>query len=173
MPVLSLVKLKNHSLPIPGAEPWHAAPDDPARSVMTDFSERASVTTSENATIDEALDHMKHTGVRCAFAVDAEKKVVVGLITAYDITSEKPTRHMQTVSGKRGEVLVRDIMQRIEDWQVVNIADIERSTVAAVARLFETCRLTHIPVMETRENGERRLRGLLSAARVKRLLSTG
>jgi CBS domain-containing protein len=171
MPALTLVKLKNVTLPIPGAEPWYAAPGDPALSVMTDFRERASVTTADGATIDEALEHMKHTGVRCAFAVDPEKNVVVGLITAYDITSEKPARHMQSVSAKRGEVLVRDIMQRIQDWQVVNISDIERSTVAAVARLFEESRLSHIPVMETAENGERRLRGLLSAARVKRLLA--
>jgi hypothetical protein len=31
--------------------------------------------------------------------------------------------------------------------------------------------LTHVPVMETGEAGEQRLRGLLSAAKVKRLLS--
>lgn len=171
MPGLALVKLKSRSLPIPGAEPWFAAPGDPALSVMTDFRERASVTTSDSATIDEALDHMKHTGVRCAFAVDTEKGVVVGLITAYDISGEKPTTHMNSQSTKRGEVLVRDIMQPIQDWQVVNLVDIERSTVASVARLFEQSGLSHIPVMETTESGERRLRGLLSGARVKRLLS--
>jgi hypothetical protein len=31
--------------------------------------------------------------------------------------------------------------------------------------------MTHVPVMETSETGEQRLRGLLSAAKVKRLLS--
>lgn len=31
--------------------------------------------------------------------------------------------------------------------------------------------LTHLPIMETSEAGEQRLRGLLSAAKVKRLLS--
>ena len=39
-----------------------------------------------------------------------------------------------------------------------------------VSNMFATSRLTHVPVMETSETGEQRLRGLLSAAKVKRLL---
>jgi hypothetical protein len=68
-------------------------------------------------------------------------------------------------------VLVRDIMQPVSEWQVLDIADIERATVAAVARLLTDTQLSHVPVMESGANGERRLRGLLSSARVKRLLS--
>ena len=37
--------------------------------------------------------------------------------------------------------------------------------------MFAERRLTHVPVMETSEAGEQRLRGLLSAAKIKRLLS--
>jgi hypothetical protein len=36
--------------------------------------------------------------------------------------------------------------------------------------MFEKTRLTHVPVMETSQGGEQRLRGLLSAAKIKRLL---
>jgi hypothetical protein len=53
----------------------------------------------------------------------------------------------------------------------VDIKQIERATVADVSNLFGEWPLTHVPVMETNEDGERRLRGLLSAAKVKRLLS--
>jgi hypothetical protein len=93
------------------------------------------------------------------------------MITAYHITSEKPMRHMQAAQTPRHEVLVRDIMEKIGEWRVAEIRDIEKSTVAAVARLFEETRLTHIAVLESTEQGERRLRGLLSAAKVKRLLT--
>jgi CBS domain-containing protein len=171
MPTLKLHGVKANSLHIPGADPWYAAPTDPALSVMTDFRERASITVAENATIDAALEHMKHTGVRCAFVVDEARPVVIGLTTAYDIMSEKPTRHMHSTASPRREVLVRDIMQGIAEWRVADIRDIERATVASVARLFDQTGLTHIPVMETGEHGEQRLRGLLSAARVRRLLS--
>jgi CBS domain-containing protein len=173
MPTLSLRAVTTKNLPIPGSEPWFADPGDPALSVMTDFRERASVTVAETATMDAALEHMKHNGVRCAFATDESRRVVVGLITAYDIMSEKPMRHMQSMASPRREVLVRDIMQGIAEWQVTDIKDIERATVAAVSQLFEESRLTHIPVMETGGDGEQRLRGLLSGAKVTRVLGNG
>jgi len=170
MPALSLRAVTSRDLRIPGSDPWYADPNDPALSVMTDFRERASVTVAENATMDAALEHMKHNGVRCAFAIDESRRVVVGLVTAYDIMSEKPMRHMQSMASPRREVLVRDIMQGIAEWRVADIKDIEQVTVAAVSRLFEEMRLTHIPVMETGEDGGQRLRGLLSGAKVRRLL---
>ena len=171
MTTLSLRNISSRSLHIPGADPWHAAPNDPALSVMTDFRERASVTIAETATIDAALEHMKHNGVRCAFAIDEARRAVVGLITAYDIMSEKPMRHMQSTASPRREVQVRDVMHGVSDWRVLDIKDIEQATVAAVSRLFEETGLTHVPVMETGELGEQRLRGLLSGAKVRRLLS--
>jgi hypothetical protein len=68
-------------------------------------------------------------------------------------------------------VQVRDIMQGVSDWRVLDVKDIEQATVASVSRLFEATGLTHIPVMDVSEAGEQRLRGLLSAAKVRRLLS--
>jgi len=157
-------------LPIPGAEPWHAKPEDPALTVMTDFRERSSVTTADTVTIDAALEHMKHAGVRCAFATNAARRVI-GLITAYDIMGEKPMRYLRAVPGQRHEVLVRDIMLKLGDWRVADVGDLERSTVASVSRHFDETQLTHIPVMEFNQDGRRQLRGLLSAAKVKRLLA--
>lgn len=171
---MARIALRTLSLPtlqIPGADPWYAAPNDPALTVMTDFRERSSVIVAETAPIDAALDHMKHNGVRCAFAVDEARRVVVGLVTSYDISGEKPVRFMQDTRTRRQAVLVRDIMQPIAEWKVADIRDIERSTVAGVSRLFDETEVSHIPVMETSAHGESRLRGLLSAAKVRRLLS--
>jgi CBS domain containing-hemolysin-like protein len=166
---LSLHKLPVEALQVPGTDPWHAEPSAPAITVMTDFRERASVTIAETETIDAALVHMRHAGVRSAFVIDEERHVVVGLITAYDIASEKP---LLAVHTPRSQVLVRDIMQRIADWSVVDFEELERTTVAAVARLFTGAGVTHIPVVEYDTHGTRVLRGLLSAARIKKLLAT-
>lgn len=171
MHAIVLTKLSKTRVPIPGADPWFAHPSDPALGVMTDFRERASITVPENHTIDQALEHMKHTGVRCAFAVDEDQHAVSGLITAYDIMGEIPMRHMRSMRVERRRVLVRDIMQRTTDWLVADIREIEAATVADVDGLFDRTRLTHIPVVENIGNGERRLRGLLSAAKIRRLLS--
>ena len=170
MPNFLLKSLTESDLPVPGAEPWHARPEDPAITVMTDFRERSSVTTADSATIDAALEHMTHAGVRCAIATNDAQRVV-GLVTAYDIMSEKPMRYLRAVPGQRQDVLVRDIMVRIAEWRVADVKDLERSTVAVISRHFEETRLTHIPVMELNPEGRRQLRGLLSAAKVRRLLS--
>jgi CBS domain-containing protein len=171
MSIISLTAVSSSSLEIPGFEPWYADAQDPALTVMTDFRERGSITVPDTAVIDKALEHMRHTGVRCAFAVDEPKCVVVGLITAYDIAGEKPMQYMQSRAIQRRDVLVRDIMQAISDCRVVDIKQIEVANVVAVSAMFAKYRLTHVPVTETSGTGEQRLRGLLSAAKVRRLLS--
>jgi CBS domain containing-hemolysin-like protein len=163
--------MKAPSVAVPGKDPWSADLHDSALTVMTDFREHASVTVSESATIDGALDHMKHTGVRSAFVTDDQTLLVTGLITAYDIGSEKPMLHMRLQSVPRREVLVRDVMQPIAGWRVANIEHVESATVAAVSHMFAMSGLTHVPVVETTPGGGQRLRGMLSAARVKRVLS--
>ncbi|MFZ1548635.1 MAG: hypothetical protein WAT12_16320 [Candidatus Nitrotoga sp.] len=53
---------------------------------------------------------------------------------------------------------------------MADLKDIENVTVADVLKVFTDSDVTHIPVMETNSNNEQRLRGLLSFAKVKRLL---
>jgi hypothetical protein len=53
----------------------------------------------------------------------------------------------------------------------VHVKQVEHHTVAAVAHLFDETFLTHIVVVETDEHGVQRLRGILSAAKVRRLLA--
>lgn len=167
---LKLKSVQCDSLPIPGAEPWYVCEADQALLVMIDFRSRPSVTLSENASVDGALEHIKHAGVRCAFVVDKKNKAVVGMLTAYDILGEKPQQYMDLTGVGRGDVQVKDIMQKISDWRVADIKDIERSTVGDILEVFKETGVTHLPVMETTENNEPRLRGLLSFAKVKRLL---
>jgi CBS domain-containing protein len=172
MYTLILGAILSEDLPVPGTDPWYVDPSDPALSVMTDFRKRTSITVSENSAIEAALEHMKHTGVRCAFAVEDDRRVVVGLITAYDIMSERPIRHVRAVAARWRDVLVRDIMQNIQDWRVADIREIERLTVADLVQVFGDASTTHVPVVEVTDRGERRLRGVLSAEKVKRLLSS-
>jgi CBS domain containing-hemolysin-like protein len=172
MKSLVLIAMRETELPIPGADPWQAHPQDPALTLMTDFRERSSVTIAESAPIDAALEHMKHAGVRCAFAV-REGQGVVGLITAYDIVGEKPLRHAQAVAGRRQDILVRDIMLKTSEWQVTDVTSLEGLTAADLRRFCAESSLTHIPVVEVAAEGRQRLRGLISSAKVRRLLPVG
>lgn len=167
---LRLKAVQSDSLAIPGFEPWYVSPTDPALSVMIDFRSRSSVTVSETMRLHKALDHMKRAGVRCAFVVDEKNTAVVGMITAYDMLGEKPQQHMRFTGVGHDNVLVKDIMQKISDWRVADIKDIDKARVRDVLEMFNETGVTHLPVMETTEGNEQRLRGLLSFAKVKRLL---
>jgi CBS domain containing-hemolysin-like protein len=167
---LSLHRLNQTELRIPGADRWYIRAQDPAVSVMTDFREHSSVTVAENATIDAALDHMKHAGVRCAFVIDKERRVVLGLVTAYEIMGEKPMRHMQALGMPRSQVLVRDLMVRVADWHTLNFENLNGATVASLNQILEETGHTHLPVTETSVKGEVVIRGVFSAAKIRRLL---
>jgi CBS-domain-containing membrane protein len=171
MSTLRLATLARQDLAIPGADPWSAKPGDPALTVMTDFRERSSVTVATTDTVTAALEHMKHAGVRCAFVTSGGARVV-GLVTAYDLLGEKPTLHGRVSGVSANEVQVRDIMTPTADWQVVDVRLLEQATVADVHQLFHDSKLTHIAVMESADGTATRLRGLFSAAKIKRLLGS-
>lgn len=170
MASLRLTRISAESLPVPGADPWYVNAGDAAMTVMTDFSDRHSVTVAAAASLDAALDHMKHTGVRCAFVLDDTSQCVIGLVTAYDIMGDRPMQIMQATEVSRAELTVRNLMRTLPDCPVLRLEDVVRATVGEVMRLFEESGLTHIPVVETTDGGQLRLRGMFSAARLRRVL---
>jgi CBS domain-containing protein len=148
---------------------WQVKLGDPARTVMTDFNEHNIVSVRAEQQIDEALEHMRHAGVRSAFVLDTSRTRVLGLVTAYDIMGEKPLRFAQDMGTAREQVIVGDIMERAADWKVLKLADIERATVAAVLDAFKQSRRTHLPVIADEPGGPARVRGVFSSAKVLRL----
>jgi CBS domain-containing protein len=148
---------------------WSVKLEDPARSVMTDFTEQSLISVNSSLQVDQALEHMKHAQTRSAFVTDAAKKSIVGLITAYEIMGERPIRFVQLNGGAREEVLVADIMDRSSDWQVARLSDVDRVNVAMLLATFQKTGRTHIAVIEEDEGKPPRLRGVFSAAKILRL----
>lgn len=164
----------NSSLSVPDTGTWRVDLKDPARSVMTDFHERGMVTVEPTAQVDVALEVMKHAGVRSVFVVEKERGRVVGLLTAYDVMGEKPVRYLQAMGGTyrsmaRHEVLAKDIMEPVEEWLVARLEDVDDAAVESILDSLERTRRTHIAVVEGPVGGERRLRGIFSAAKILRL----
>lgn len=165
---LELISLKA-SLAAPLAGAWRVDPQDPAKSVMTDFTDTALITVAPRLQVDDALEVMKHAGVRSAFVMSDDRASVLGLLTAYDVMGEKPLRFLQTAGGAREDVLVQDIMDRAEDWLVARYADLDGATVQTVLDLLQHSGRTHIPVVEEVAGRGPRLRGIFSAAKLLRL----
>ena len=142
--VLPLRFLRTPTAVVPELEPWLADPEDAALSVMTDFRTHPSVSVAEDAKVDHALKQLKLTGVRAAFVAGEKCYVIVGLITVNDLCGDKLAETMRLTGLRRRQVLVRDVMEPIQ----------------------------HCRVVETDAAGRQRLRGMLSYARVKRVLAS-
>ena len=141
-------------------------------AVMTDLDRAPMVTVEAETQIDDALRLMKNAGVRSAVVVD-DRGRLLGLVTAYDILGEKPLRLLQSggrtaASQGRAGIQVAAVMEPVAQWQVVDVNDLQRFTVADVVEAFRRAGRTHLPVVEAAAGGEDRLRGLLSAAEVAR-----
>lgn len=101
MPAAKLKSVQCDSPTIPGDELGYVYEAEQASLVRVDFWSRHAAAAPANAPIGEALEHLKHKDARCAFVAGMQKKTVVGIITAYDISGEKPQQYMNFTKVSR------------------------------------------------------------------------
>ncbi len=143
--------------------------DTPALEVMTDFSKVTAYTISPLETIEAARLRMIHHGVRMLLVVD-EQNLILGLITATDLTSEKPMQVIQTQGIRHTDVLVKDIMTPRERLEVICIDDLKTAVVGDVVATLQAQGRQHALVAERHADRSQTLRGLFSASQIGRLL---
>jgi CBS domain-containing protein len=154
----------------PRKEAWQVNLTDPATSIMTDFRESSFFTVDPDELIVDALEKMKHAGLRSAFVLDRNSEKLLGMITAYDIMGEKPLRYLQSTGlVKHTDIQVADIMENLKDMVVVDLDEVKLANVQDVLNVLQKCGRTHLPVVETGVEKEIRLRGLFSTSKVLRL----
>ncbi|MEX2353950.1 MAG: CBS domain-containing protein, partial [Gammaproteobacteria bacterium] len=83
--------------------------DNPALEVMTDFMTVTPVTAEPFHSLDFALDRMKTMGVRMLLITD-EHDNIDGVITSYDLQSEKPVRYAEANDLGYDEINIGMIM---------------------------------------------------------------
>lgn len=139
---------------------------DPAIVVMTDFKRISPFTIEATTTINSANSKMILCGVRLLFVTD-DNNVVIGLITANDIFGEKPVNYLREYGGQRADIMVLDVMVRIDEIDVVQIEDVARVKVGDIIETFKNCERHHILVTETTNRGLS-IRGMFSLTQVCR-----
>lgn len=158
--------------------PGMLKPDALALNVMTDFRQVTPITVDGGISIDQALQHMIHSGVRLLFVTGRDARLI-GLITADDIQGEKPLRYLQAIECKdrscsRRDVLARNIMTPVADWEVLDYEAVRRASIAQVVATFKATGCRHLVVVERPpEPGRCIVRGLFSASRLGRELGLG
>ncbi len=142
---------------------------DPAEAVMTDFSIVTVYTISPMETIEVARAKMIHHAVRLLLVVD-DMNAILGLVTATDLTSEKPMLIIQSQGIRHNDVLVKDIMTPREKLQVLCIDDVLKSKVGDVVATLQSQGRQHALVADRQTDRSQVLRGMFSASQISRQL---
>jgi signal-transduction protein with cAMP-binding, CBS, and nucleotidyltransferase domain len=173
--------LRNYSplplLPLPAnagyAQPSQLAPDrvqldSPAADAMTDLTHGTAVIVLAGDTVDEAHRRMVQRGVRLLLVVDQDRKVL-GVITANDVSGEKPVQIAVQQGLHRDEVLVRNVMQPCASLRVLDLDQVRVAKVGHIVATLKQLGRQHALVVE-RSATTVRLRGIFSTTQIVRQL---
>ncbi|MBI5328992.1 MAG: CBS domain-containing protein [Betaproteobacteria bacterium] len=153
------------------ALPENVSPDAPAIQVMTDFKVVTAYTIFPLETIEAARAKMIHRGVRMLLAVD-DMNHILGLITATDLTSEKPMQVVRTQGIRHADVMVKDVMTPRERLEVLNVEDLAGAHVGDVVATLKAHGRQHALVVEHGQDGAQILRGMFSTSQISRQLGS-
>jgi predicted transcriptional regulator len=143
--------------------------EDPAFSMMTDFNHIRPFSTTGDANIDEINNKMIACGVRLLFVAEHDE-VLLGLVTYNDIFGEKPLKYIQEHSGKREEIMARDIMTPLDQLEALQLADILRARVGDIVESIRSSGRQHILVCEDQPDGSHAITGLFSSTQIENRL---
>ena len=165
IPVLSVKSALSCETPNP--EDVSVSENDPATTVMTDFTEIVPVMIEANATLTAALQKMKAHGIRLLLVTNKNGSVI-GVLTAYDIQSEKPVQY-----GSENDIAVNEIragmlMTPLEQTPAFDFHFVEQALVRHVIDTMKELERPHTLVIETKE--QQRIRGVFSTSRISMLL---
>ncbi|WP_297468271.1 CBS domain-containing protein [Acidithiobacillus sp.] len=148
--------------------PLTVALGDAALKSMTDLSRVPAATVKPETTMDQAMQRMIHVGVRMLFVLD-DFGTLAGLVTARDIMGEKPVKLAAENHIARDMIRVQDIMVPLGQVDVLDFAEVERSTVGDIVLTLRKVGRQHALVREETPRGEE-IRGVFSISQIARQL---
>lgn len=140
---------------------------DDALKVMTDFTEIVPLTIKHDATLAQALERMLEHSVRLLLVLDIEGNIG-GIITVYDIQSEKPVKYAAESSVQVNDIQTDMLMTKLDQTPAFDFNVVQKSTVAQVVKTMKDLDKPHILIIEN--NNGQRLRGIFSSNNISRLL---
>ena len=151
--------------------PERVGMDDPISAIMTDFTVVTAYTIFPLETIEAAREKMIHRGVRMLLVVD-DMNHILGLITATDLTGEKPMQVVQTQGVRHSDVMVKDIMTPRERLEVLCMDDLQKACVGDIVTTLKAHGRQHALAVERTPDRGQVLRGMFSISQINRQLDT-
>ena len=142
---------------------------DAALMVMTDFEKIKVVTIEPDISIAQALEKMKDASVRSLLVVD-DNEAIIGLVTSYDIQSEKSITIAETARLKHADISVEMVMTPKGELQVVDMMSLRDARISHIIATLNEIERQHILVVEHTDNDEIKLRGMFSMSQIRKQL---
>ncbi|PCJ45671.1 MAG: hypothetical protein COA74_15265 [Gammaproteobacteria bacterium] len=133
-----------------------------AMSLQVDFTKKPAITVNQSASVDDALNLMKLSGVRTLMIIDS-KNDFVGVITAMDIMGRKSMAYANEAGIPRSDVLVKNIMLPKNKLKAVDKDESAHSTVGGIMHTLSALHEQHMLVV-TGEGLDMEVCGLYSAS---------
>ncbi|MEO8345744.1 MAG: CBS domain-containing protein [Betaproteobacteria bacterium] len=145
----------------------------PATDVMTDLSRVAAVTIAVGDNVDEAQQAMHTHRVRALFVIN-DARAILGVITANDLSGEKPIQIAQNRGVRHADVLVSDVMTPANLLEAMELQDVQQVRVGDVVETLKRSGRQHALVIETgpaeAPAATRTVRGIISLTQIARQL---
>lgn len=145
--------------------------DSPAIEAMTDFRDVWPVTVAPGMNIDDALEHMKRSGVRMLLVIDGERRII-GVVTAEEIMGELPIKLVEGERSGRDAVTVAMVMTPQNAVRVLDMVSVKDAQVQHIEETLRELESRHVLVVETSDDGVQQVRGLFSLSRIQKLLGS-
>jgi len=144
--------------------------NDPAISVMTDFSKVTPVTIEPEMNIHTAIRKMREAGVRLLLVPDLDDNII-GIITATDIQGERAFKLSQDLGIARTDIRVSMLMMPLDKVMAMDLVTVLDARVGHIINSLRKLERHHTLVVETdRITGRQVIRGLFSISHVSKLM---
>lgn len=131
LPTISI--LRNGTMLRAQALPELVHLEDPALSVMTDFTLAPPHTILPTDTMDHAIKEMEISGVHLLLVINEENHFQ-GIISSEDVWGEKPIKLLQERRVDRDQLLVRAIMVPFTDITALDFTMIQSAKVGHIVK---------------------------------------
>jgi CBS domain-containing protein len=151
---------------------------DSAFCALTDFRQEPPITVDAGSSINAALADMIRLGVHALLVTDEEFERgnlrVLGLITAYDIERQRPHRSPGTIEFREPKsIKVAEVMTPWNELSLVNYESLQSLTAQNLYEMFQGTGLTHLLVVDMRDDDPAIVHGLLSRSTLAKRLQHG
>lgn len=145
--------------------------DDPAFSVMMDFSQTTPHVINQRELIDDALNEMKLKVTNLIVVTNRFNKVV-GMLASEDILGEKPIKIMQEGRIPRDQITVKMVMVPVSEIPAFELDSLSHARVGNVVNTLKELKAHYAFVIRTENENQHIVLGLFNISQISKQLHT-